>query len=147
MRMPLIALFITSLLFLSSVERVSVVAPAAAQTPAKAQPQSKEALYLKCRNAIFRKYGQPGVQYNHGPRYRVLPYTSVSQIDQCVANGGRADRGGFRGAVALFRRLRVLGGALTRASWRGKIRAPARRCGSPPADPRLAPYDPAPITR
>ena len=62
-----------------------------AKSQPQSQPQSKEALYVKCRNAIFRKYGQPGVQYNHGPRYRVLPYTSVSQIDQCVANGGRAD--------------------------------------------------------
>jgi hypothetical protein len=83
-----IALCMMLLVLLSSVAQTPFVAPAAAQT--KAQPQSKEALYVKCRNAIFRKYGQPGVQYNHGPRYLVLPYTSVSQIDQCVANGGRA---------------------------------------------------------
>jgi hypothetical protein len=89
-RMPPIALCMMLLVLLSSVAQTPLVAPAAAQTQTKAQPQSKEALYVKCRNAIFRKYGQPGVQYNHGPRYLVLPYTSVSQIDQCVANGGRA---------------------------------------------------------
>ena len=85
MRMLPIALGITLLLLLSCVTQAPVVGPAAAQMPAKSQPQSKEALYVKCRDAIFRKYGQPGVQYNHGPRYLVLPYTSVSQIDQCVA--------------------------------------------------------------
>ena len=91
MRMLPIALGITLLLLLSCVTQAPVVGPAAAQMPAKSQPQSKEALYVKCRDAIFRKYGQPGVQYNHGPRYRVLPYTSGSRIDQCVANGGRVD--------------------------------------------------------
>ena len=91
MRMLPIALCVTLLLLLSFAAQAPVVGPAAAQTQTKAQPQSKEALYMKCRDAIFRKYGQPGVQYNHGPRYRVLPYTSVSQIDQCVANGGRVD--------------------------------------------------------
>lgn len=91
MRMLPIALCITLLLLLSSVAQTPFVAPAAAQTQTKAQPQSREALYVKCRNEIFRKYGQPGVQYNFGPRYRVLPYTAVSQIDQCVTSGGRAD--------------------------------------------------------
>jgi hypothetical protein len=86
-----IALCIVLLLLLSFAAQVSFFAPAAAQTQTKAQPQSREALYVKCRNAIFRKYGQPGVQYNAGPRYLVLPYTSGSRIDQCVANGGRAD--------------------------------------------------------
>jgi hypothetical protein len=90
MRMLPIAFCIMLLVLLSSLAQTPFVAPAAAQTQTKAQPQSKEALYLKCRDTIFRKYGQPGVQYNHGPRYLVLPYTSVSQIDQCVANGGRA---------------------------------------------------------
>jgi hypothetical protein len=86
-----IALCMMSLLLLSSVAQTPFVAPAAAQTKTKAQPQSKEALYLKCRDTIFRKYGQPGVQYSHGPRYRVLPITSLTQVDQCVANGGRVD--------------------------------------------------------
>ena len=91
MRMPPIALCVTLLLLLSFAAQAPVVGQAAAQTQTKAQPQSREALYVKCRNAIFRKYGQPGVQYNAGPRYLVLPYTSGSRIDQCVANGGRAD--------------------------------------------------------
>jgi hypothetical protein len=68
-----------------------LVAQAAAQTQAKARVQSKEALYVKCQNEVFRRYGQPGVQYHYGPRYRVLPITSLTQIDQCVANGGRVD--------------------------------------------------------
>jgi hypothetical protein len=90
-RMPPLALCMMSLLLLASVAQTPFVAPAAAQTQTKAQPQSKEALYLKCRDTIFRKYGQPGVQYNFGPRYRMLPYTAGSWIDHCVANGGRVD--------------------------------------------------------
>lgn len=91
MRMPPIALCMMLLVLLSSVAQAPFVAPAAAQTQTKAQPQSKEALYVKCRNAIFRKYGQSGAQFGVGPRYLVLPYTSGSRIDQCVANGGRVD--------------------------------------------------------
>ena len=91
MRMLPIALCMMLLVLLSSVAQTPFVAPAAAQTQTKAQPESKEALYLKCRDTIFRKYGQPGVQYNFGPRYRVLPYTAGSWIDQCVASGGRVD--------------------------------------------------------
>jgi hypothetical protein len=91
MRMLPIALCMMLPVLLASVAHAPFVAPAAAQTQTKAQPQSREALYVKCRNEIFRKYGQPGVQYNFGPRYRVLPYTSGSRIDQCVANGGRVD--------------------------------------------------------
>lgn len=91
MRMPPIALCVTLLLLLSFAAQLSFFAPAAAQTQTKAQPQSREALYLKCRNAIFRKYGQSGAIYSVGPRYLVLPYTSGNRIDQCVANGGRVD--------------------------------------------------------
>ena len=91
MRMLPIALCVTLLSLLSFATQVSFFAPAAAQTQTKAQPQSREALYLKCRKAIFRKYGQPGAIYSIGPRYLVLPYTSGSRIDQCVANGGRVD--------------------------------------------------------
>jgi hypothetical protein len=91
MRMLPIALCALLLLF-SSVAQAPVVGQAAAQTQTKPQPQSKEALYVKCRSAIFRKYGQPGAAYHNArPGYRVLPYTSGSQIDQCVANGGRVD--------------------------------------------------------
>lgn len=91
MRMLPIALCATLLSLLSCAAQVSFFGPAAAQTQTKAQPQSREALYLKCRKAIFRKYGQPGAVYSIGPRYLVLPYTSGSLIDQCVANGGRLD--------------------------------------------------------
>jgi hypothetical protein len=80
----------TSLFSVSSANRLSFVAEAATQTQTKSQTQSKEALYAKCRKEIFRKYGQPGVQYGFRG-YRVLPYTSGARIDQCVANGGRAD--------------------------------------------------------
>ena len=59
MRMPPVALCVTLLLLLSPVAQAPFVAPAAAQTQTKAQPQSREALYLKCRKAIFRKYGSP----------------------------------------------------------------------------------------
>jgi hypothetical protein len=89
--MPPIALCVTLLLLLSFAAQLSFFAPAAAQTQTKAQPQSREALYLKCRNAIFRKYGQSGAVYSIGSKYLVLPYTSGSRIDQCVANGGRVD--------------------------------------------------------
>jgi len=89
MTMQPIALCIMLLLLLSPVAQAPFVAPAAAQT--KAQPQSREALYLKCRKAMFRKYGQSGAVYSVGPRYLVLPYTSGSRIDQCVADGGRVD--------------------------------------------------------
>jgi len=89
MRMPPIALCVMLLLPLSSV--APVAGQAAAQTQTKEQPESREALYLKCRKAIFRKYGQSGAVYSVGPRYLVLPYTSGSRIDQCVANGGRVD--------------------------------------------------------
>jgi hypothetical protein len=91
MRMPPIALCVTLLLLLSFAAQLSFFAPAAAQTQTKAQPQSREALYLKCRNAIFRKYGQSGAVYSIGSKYLVLPYTSGSRIDQRVANGGRVD--------------------------------------------------------
>ena len=91
MRMLPIALCVTLLSLLSFAAQVSFFAPAAAQTQTKAQPQSREALYLKCRKAIFRKYGQSGAIYSVGPRYLVLPYTSGSRIDQCVVNGGRVD--------------------------------------------------------
>ena len=91
MRMLPIALCIMLLLLLSPMAQAPFVAPATAQTQTKAQPQSREALYLKCRKAIFRKYGQSGAVYSVGPRYLVLPYTSGSRIDQCVANGGRVD--------------------------------------------------------
>jgi hypothetical protein len=57
----------------------------------QAAAQSRDELYTKCRRAIFRRYGQPGVQYNRAPGRRVLPSKFVvGAIDQCVASGGRA---------------------------------------------------------
>jgi hypothetical protein len=59
--------------------------------PPRSPPLSKEALYIQCRNEIGRKYGQPGVQYSNGPKYRVFNYTFITLIDQCVASGGRVN--------------------------------------------------------
>jgi hypothetical protein len=89
MRMMKIALCTIFVLLLSAPAHLPLLGSATAQTQPKPQAQSREALYVKCRNAIFRKHGQPGVQYNHGPRYLVLPYTAGSWIDKCVASGGR----------------------------------------------------------
>jgi hypothetical protein len=56
-----------------------------------AAAQPRDELYAKCRRAVFRRYGQPGVQYNRAPGRRVLPSKFViGAIDQCVASGGRA---------------------------------------------------------
>jgi hypothetical protein len=61
---------------------VSPVTPAAAE--------SRDDLYKKCRREVFRKYGQPGVQYNRRPGTRVVRTQFIlSLTDQCVANGGR----------------------------------------------------------
>jgi hypothetical protein len=51
----------------------------------QAAAESRDDLYKKCRQAIFRKYGQPGV-----PGSRVLPTNFItSATDRCVANAGR----------------------------------------------------------
>jgi hypothetical protein len=53
----------------------------------QASAESRDDLYKKCRQAIFRRYG---VQYNRRPGSRVLPtHFITSATDQCVANGGR----------------------------------------------------------
>jgi hypothetical protein len=83
------ALFAGLVLSLSVVKFPSQ--PAQAEPQSQSRSQSREELYAKCAQAVFRKYGQPGVQYSYGARYRVLPITSVAQVDQCVANGGRVD--------------------------------------------------------
>jgi hypothetical protein len=83
-RLLLLALGLTLLLFhpLPAPLGVAFVGDAAAQ--------SHDELYAKCRRAIFRSYGQPGVQYNRAPGRRVLPSKFViGAIDQCVASGGR----------------------------------------------------------
>jgi hypothetical protein len=85
-----IALCMTSLFSVSSANRLSFVTEAGTQTQTKSQTQSKEALYVKCREEIFRKYGQPGVQY--GFRGTASSHIHPApRIDQCVANGGRVD--------------------------------------------------------
>ena len=79
-----LALGLTLLLFhpLPAPLGVSFIGDAAAQ--------SRDELYAKCRRAIFRGYGQPGVQYNRAPGRRVLPGKFVvGAIDHCVASGGR----------------------------------------------------------
>jgi hypothetical protein len=78
------ALFATLILLLPSADPVSFVGKAAAQ----AQEKSREALYMKCRNEVFRKYGSR--ENRDGRRKLVmLSHVATSVIDQCVANGGR----------------------------------------------------------
>jgi len=60
----------------------------AALAQTKPQPQSREALYLKCSREMAQKYGQPGIMYGTKPNYRIIPYSHWTVIDQCVANGG-----------------------------------------------------------
>ena len=55
---------------------------------AEAQAGSRNALYRKCRKAVFDKYGQRKVK--SGRPVRSLPSKFVQgQVDACVANGGR----------------------------------------------------------
>jgi hypothetical protein len=55
----------------------------------RAAAQSRDELYAKCRRAVFRAYGRPGLQYNR-PGRRVLPNKfAMGAIDRCVASGGR----------------------------------------------------------
>jgi hypothetical protein len=72
---------------------LAVVAIALSATTAlaqrAAQPQSREALYMKCSREVAQKYGQPGIQYGTKSNYRIIPHTHLTVIDQCVANGGR----------------------------------------------------------
>jgi hypothetical protein len=79
-----LALGLTLLLF------HALPAPLGVSFIGSAAAQARDELYVKCRRAIFRKYGQPGVQYNR-PGRRVLPRQfAIGAIDQCVASGGRA---------------------------------------------------------
>jgi hypothetical protein len=53
-----------------------------------AMGQTPDALYLKCRKAIFKKYGRHGTRY--GSKKLLMRSTAATQsVDQCVANGGR----------------------------------------------------------
>ena len=49
-----------------------------------ADSMTREALYTRCRNAIFAKYGWKGYD---GKRY-LTPNFSLQRTDQCVASGG-----------------------------------------------------------
>jgi hypothetical protein len=67
----------------------SLPAPLGGTVIGQVAAQSRDELYAKCRRAVFRRYGQPGLQYNR-PGRRVLPNKfAVGAIDQCVASGGR----------------------------------------------------------
>jgi hypothetical protein len=70
---------------------LSAVQPALSIEPIKAR--SKDDLYVKCRHAIFRRYGSPAISYSTGrPGYRALPHQFViGAIDRCVASGGHVD--------------------------------------------------------
>jgi hypothetical protein len=69
----------------------SLPAPLGGSVIGQAAAQSHDELYKKCRRAVFRRYGQPGVQYNRAPGRRVLPSKfAIGAIDHCVASGGRA---------------------------------------------------------
>jgi hypothetical protein len=70
---------------------VAIVAPIASSAMAAPQPQSREALYLKCSREVAQRYGQPGIQYSTKSNYRVIPHTHITIVDQCVANGGRVN--------------------------------------------------------
>ena len=52
----------------------------------QAAAQASEALVLKCRKAVFRRYGHSGTD----PSKRYLKTDLlVREVDRCVANGGR----------------------------------------------------------
>jgi hypothetical protein len=76
------ALGVTLFLFHSS------PAPLGGSFVGQAAAQSRDELYAKCRRAVFRAYGRPGLQYNR-PGRRVLPNKfAIGAVDQCVASGG-----------------------------------------------------------
>jgi hypothetical protein len=80
MRMLPLAVCLTLLLFLPAPSPlgVSFIRLATAQAP--------DALILKCRKAVFRKYGRAGTD----PKKRYVKKNFVVQeVDRCVANGGR----------------------------------------------------------
>jgi len=76
-------------MFVPSPNWASFIGKAAAQ----AQEKSREALYLKCRHAVFKKYGHTAIAHSGGlPGYLTLTNQfAISATDRCVANGGRLD--------------------------------------------------------
>jgi len=71
---------------------LSCIGTAIAQTREKSR-EAPETLGIKCRNAVFRKYGQQGISYS--ARYTgqlVMQGRFVdSAVDRCIAAGGRVD--------------------------------------------------------
>jgi hypothetical protein len=92
--MPLMGMFVLRVLALPALGVTlflfhSSLAPLGGPFIEQAAAQSRDELYAKCRRAVFRAYGRPGLQYNR-PGRRVLPNKfAVGAIDQCVASGGR----------------------------------------------------------
>ena len=76
----LLALCVAWVLLLPSMDTLSFIGKAAAE--------SQEALYSKCRKAVFRKYGRREIRDG---RRKLVMLTRVvtTAVDQCVANGGR----------------------------------------------------------
>ena len=89
MKVSLLALCLALAMFIPSPNWASFIGKAAAQ----AQEKSREAVYLKCRHDVFKKYGHTAVAHSGGrPGYLALPLDLfVNAIDRCVANGGRVD--------------------------------------------------------
>jgi hypothetical protein len=67
----------------------SLPAPLGGSILGQAAAQSRDELYAKCRRAVFRRYGQPGLQYNRPGRRVLARKFAIGAIDQCVASGGR----------------------------------------------------------
>lgn len=56
---------------------------------AAAQAGSRDGLYLKCRTAVVRKYGQKRINAAGQRVISLENRVAISAIDACVANGGR----------------------------------------------------------
>ena len=54
----------------------------------QAQAKASDALVLKCRKAVFKKYGQRTVDSGRPVRSISFKF-SIAAVDACVANGGR----------------------------------------------------------
>jgi hypothetical protein len=80
-------LSICLIFFLSLAALIAFTGQRVLAEPGAQQGQSRDALYVKCRREVFRRYGSPSTTR---PGYRALPHQFVhGAIDQCVANGGR----------------------------------------------------------
>ncbi len=55
----------------------------------QAQAQTRDALILKCRKAVFRKYGRRVTHVGGSRMLELHKDFVVRQVDMCVANGGR----------------------------------------------------------